>query len=178
VGLVTVVVLVMRAMAPWVGLDAGYGSAQSRSSAWLMTRPHEWVSWIDGTTRDIALYIPLYVVLFVIVIMLTSRIGPARRWSRRWEGGVLSDGAAALVVVGMAVADLVETALFRHTLIRLQAGDAASTLSGWTTVTSGFTAAKTAFGVAFAALVVVRVLRTPAAETADGHHAGAEPPPE
>ncbi len=106
--LVTVLVAALGWFARAIGLPAGYARAQSLGAYELIER-NDWAELRRGATRDIALFIPAYVVLAAAVTGLAVASTAAR----------LSIGGA---VAGGAVADLVETLLFRRSLTRLLAG--------------------------------------------------------
>lgn len=141
--LLLLVLLVLGAWALGIGLGDGYGGAQSWRAARLAELADDRLRTLRRLAlRDLALYIPAYLVVGAVVAVLVVRA--ARR-----QAIVL-----ALLVAG-ALADLVETLLFRRSLTRLLAGAAPELVDRTTKITAVFTGVKWVALVAALALVVL-----------------------
>ena len=142
-------------------IPSGYGAAQSRDQPWLKAHAALWSLLRQGTTRDLLRFIPGYLVFGVLLV---GCVGLARRggepgFSSRDDRGPVLVALAALVIG--AVADVVETLLFRHSLTRLIATSGNADVATFTSITWVMTAVKwTALSAFFVALVVV-MLRPP-----------------
>ena len=143
-------------------LPTGYGAAQSRNEKWLKDHASSWSQFRHGATNDLLRYIPGYLVFGVLLIGAVA-------WARRGRAPGLSSRhdrvpvftALALLVIG-AVADIVETLLFRQSLTRLIATSGSADVETLTSITWVMTAVKwTALAAFFVALVAV-ILRPPA----------------
>lgn len=103
-------------------LPNGYNGSQSDAACDLATDPATWSDLVDGTTRDLAIFIPSYLVVCLAAVAITSRKPRGDRFRRAFDGGAQSDGIAGLLALMLGLADIIETVLFRRTLERLQAG--------------------------------------------------------
>lgn len=137
------VVLVILA---WTGILAviadipsGYGAAQSRDERWLKAHSQDWSRFRLGTSRDLTRYIPGYLVFglaLLAVVVLVRRAATVERRDR-----IAAAVVAATLIVG-ALADVIETLLFRHSLSRLLATAGKARIAGITSVTAAMTAVK------------------------------------
>ena len=136
-------ILVLLLLAWPLGLNGGYGSAQSWSAVWLSTHGANLEGWRHATARDLGLFIPAYGLVGA---------GLAVTATRRWQSVTL------LVALAMA-ADVVETVRFRQTLDSLIARQDPTRLVDETATTALFSGAKLAFLLAAAVTLAVAVLR-------------------
>ena len=149
-------------------LPTGYGAAQSRNENWLKDHALLWSRFRQGTTNDLVRYVPGYLVFGVLLI---GAVALARRGrepglsSRHDRIPVLI--ALALLIIG-AVADVVETLLFRHSLTRLIATSGSADVATLTSITWVMTAVKFTALAAFFVVLVVVILRPPAPDTRSG----------
>lgn len=143
-------------------IPSGYGAAQSRDQPWLKAHAALWPLLSQGTTRDLLRFIPGYLVfgaLLIYGVALARRGGEPGLSSPHDRGLVLI--ALALLVIG-AVADVVETLLFRHSLTRLIDTSGGADVATLTSTTWVMTAVKwTALSAFFVALVVMILRRPP-----------------
>jgi hypothetical protein len=161
--LLVVAVLAMLVLARVVAFPEGYGIAQKAGAAELATK--DLLALLDGTTSDLAFYIPGYLLILFAVIMASSRQEPADRWRFRFVGGFLSDGTACIVAALVGVADVVETMCFRRAVERLQQGHAPGGVTSLTDTAAIAFWAKWSLAALLVVLIAARV-RQPGSEPA------------
>jgi hypothetical protein len=146
-------------------LPKGYGAAQSRNERWLKDHAFLWSQFRHGTTNDLLRYVPGYLVFGVLLIgaVAWARRGGEEGFSSRHDR-VPAFAALALLVIG-AVADVVETLLFRQSLTRLIATSGSADVATLTSITWAMTAVKWTALAAFFVVLVVMILRPPAPNT-------------
>jgi hypothetical protein len=158
-GLATVGVVALTwvwtiALSALADLPSGYGGAQSKDGPWLKARAGRWSEFLQGTTRDLARYVPGYLLFGVLLIgsvVFARRAGTSGISSRRDRVPALV--ASSALVIGVA-ADVVETLLFRHSLTRLIDSSGTADVSTSTSVTLVMTIVKwAALGASLLALV-------------------------
>jgi hypothetical protein len=145
----------------WVmGFPAGYNAAQKASAPVLARMDTARVlALLDGTTTDLAFYIPAYLVVAFLAVMATSRTDPGTRWQHVFAGGIWSDGVALTAAALLGLADVVETLCFRWALEDVQQGHGPGGLVWMTDVASVAYWVKWGFALLLLLLIVVRVLR-------------------
>lgn len=142
-------------------LPRGYGAAQSRNEKWLNGHAPLWSQFRHGTTNDLLRYVPGYLVfgvLLIVAVALARRGGEPGLSSRHDRTPVLI--ALAALIIG-AVADVVETLLFRQSLTRLIATSGNADVATLTSITWVMTAVKWTALAAFFVVLVVMILRPP-----------------
>lgn len=137
-GLVLLILAWTGILAALADIPSGYGAAQSRDEAWLKAHPSDWARFRLGTSRDLFRYIPGY---FIFGVVLLASVAIARRATTDRRDRMVTLVVGALLLVG-AVADVIETLLFRHSLNRLLATAGAAHISTVTSVTAAMTATK------------------------------------
>lgn len=152
VGLLAVSGVVLRLAARIVGLPPGYNNAQTASARSLAAMDH-WPALRRGTAKDILLFVPIYVIYGLAVMGVVS---PDRRRLRM-------SSLLVTTMLGVGIADLAETLLFRRSLTRLIGGASASRIEGLTRATRAMTGLKLAFALATVVALAVRVLSWSAA---------------
>jgi hypothetical protein len=126
--LLGVLLLVLGRFARLIGMPEGFGPAQSLRAADLAARD-DWSELRRGATLDIALFVPAYVASGFGVASLVTSSKPQR--------------ALVLAPLGLgALADLVETWLFRRSLGRLIDGATADDIEALANATRAATAVK------------------------------------
>jgi hypothetical protein len=149
----------------WTGLLAaiadipsGYGAAQSRDQIWLEEHSTDWSIFKLGTSRDLSRYIPGYLIFGVLLIVVIVA-------ARRPEAAIAARGdrVPALIALGTllvgAVADVVETLLFRRSLTRLLATGGSTDISNLTSLTATMTVIKwVGLAASYVTLIVLIVL--------------------
>lgn len=149
----------------WTGILAliadiptGYGAAQSRDEPWLAAHPADWSRFRVGTSRDLFRYIPGYFVFGFLLICATviARRPDGHRWAGRRDRLPVLIAAAALLIG--ALADVVETVLFRRSLTRLLGAPAAD-VSTLTSITAAMTVVKwVGLAASYLTLIVLMLL--------------------
>ena len=150
----------------WTGILAaiadipkGYGAAQSRDETWLTAHADQWSRFRLGTSHDLLRYIPGYLVFGLILIgalAIVRRQGASGLTARR-------DRLPAVIAVGAlvigAIADVVETVLFRRSLTQLLDTSGAVDVTTLTSVTRVMTVIKwTGLAASYLALSVLVLL--------------------
>lgn len=147
VGLLAGSAVVLYLAAKVVGLPPGYNKGQTAGAVALAARK-DWPALRRGTARDAFLYVPIYVIYGLVVMGVVS---PNRR----------RPGPSRLLVstmVGVGIADVAETLLFRSSLTRLIGGASASEIDGLTRARTVMTDLKLALALATVVALAVRVL--------------------
>jgi|SoiMethySBSTD1v2_1073268.scaffolds.fasta_scaffold132732_4 hypothetical protein len=147
------VVLVIVGLVVLVGLSAivlpaGYAERQSWTACDLPSTTTALDRLARGSVRDLLVYIPLYVAFCLGVVAVTSRGRRGRSWDRAAIGAI---GAAA-------VADVIETLLFRATVLRLRDGESCSSVTSISDITVVMSWLKWISVGAFVVVVGIRVL--------------------
>ncbi len=167
-GLVAASGAVLTVAADAVGLPKGYNKAQTAGAA-ALAAPQDWAVLRRGTARDIGLYVPLYLAYGLAVMGIVSpaprRPEAAPHW---WSRLPRTSPALTAAMVGIALADVGETVLFRASLTRLLAGGGEPQIRSLVRAREGGTAAKLGFAALVLLMLAVRVLRRPPAQ--DGSH--------
>ena len=141
-------------------IPAGYGAAQSRDGTWLKAHADQWSRFRVGTSRDLLRYIPGYLAFGLVLI------GAVVTVRRRGASGLIvrHDRLPAVIAVGAlvvgALADVVETWLFRRTLTRLLDSSGAVDVATLTSVTRVMTVVKWA-GLAASYLAIALLVLLP-----------------
>ncbi len=150
-------------------LPSGYGAAQSRNQKWLKDHAALWSLLRQATTRDLLRYVPGYVVFGVLLIagVALARRGGGTGVSSRHDRRLVVI-ALALLVIG-ALADVIETLLFRQSLTRLINTSGLADVETLTSITWVMTAMKwTALSGFFVTLVVLTLSRSSQGGRRDG----------
>jgi hypothetical protein len=129
-------------------LPAGYADQQSWTACDLPSTTTALDRLARGSVRDLLVYLPLYVAFCLGVVAATSRGQRGRCWDRAAIGAI---GAAA-------VADVLETLLFRATVLRLGNGESCSSVTSMSYFTVVMTWLKWTSVGAFVVVVGIRVL--------------------
>jgi lysophospholipase L1-like esterase len=148
------------------GVSGGYGAAQSKSGDALRALGQQrWRSYFVTTSHDLAWYIPAYLLVGVAVIVLVawrqSRSSATAQPPATYEtfDGLPPRAWWALGLVTLAaIADVVETVLFRLSLGRLVEHGPDAHLGVLPLVTRLMTVLKFGSGLAAAVLVVVLIV--------------------
>jgi hypothetical protein len=167
VGVIVLAFLVTAGLAAISDMPSGYGAAQSRDQTWLDAHAGQWSLLRQGTTRDLVRFIPGYLVFGVVLIgavALTRRGGEPGLNSGRVRGPALI--ALCLLVIG-AIADVLETLLFRHSLTRLIVSSGRADVGTSTSITLVMTVVKWTALVGFFLTLVAMILRQPAPRHSD-----------
>lgn len=150
----------------WTGILAaiadipvGYGAAQSRDATWLQAHADQWSRFRVGTSRDLLRYIPGYLAFGLVLIGVVAIV------RRQGASGLTAerDRLPALIAVGAlvigAIADVVETVLFRRSLTKLLDASGAVDVTTLTSVTRVMTVVKWAgLAASYIALAALMLL--------------------
>lgn len=164
-GALIVAAIVVSIAGRTIAMPTGYGVAQSYPASRLVLRSAEWRTYRRGTVKDIALYIPMYELVGLTVIALVSpaRVEPSGSWQRL----IPPPRTTYVTMVGMGIADLAETLLFRASLTRLIGGATAADITTLTRTTQVMTTLKWAsLAVTLGLLVGNVVVRQPSPRSA------------
>ena len=150
----------------WTGILAaiadipmGYGAAQSRDETWLKAHADQWSRFRVGTSHDLLRYIPGYLafglVLIGAVVIVRRRVASGFTTRHDRLPAVIAVGA---LIIG-AIADVVETVLFRRSLTQLLDTSGAVDVTTLTSVTRVMTVLKWAgLAASYLALAVLVLL--------------------
>jgi hypothetical protein len=150
----------------WTGILAaiadipvGYGAAQSRDETWLKAHADRWSRFRVGTSHDLLRYIPGYLAFGLVLIGVVTIV------RRQGASGLTAgrDRLPAVIAVGAliigAIADVVETVLFRRSLTRLLDTSGAVNVTTLTSITRVMTVVKWAgLAASYLALTVMVLL--------------------
>jgi hypothetical protein len=159
IGVVLITLAWTGILAAIADIPVGYGAAQSRDETWLKAHADQWSRFRVGTSRDLLRYIPGYLAFGLVLIgavVIVRRQGASGLTARH-------DRVPAVIAVGAlvigAIADVVETLLFRRSLTQLLDTSGAVDVATLTSVTRVMTVVKWAgLAASYLALAVLVLL--------------------
>ncbi len=164
IGLLLATALVMDFAGRVSHLSYGYGKTQDDSASQLALLTQERLIELRAATiRDIFRYVPFYLVSgLALAGMVAATRSADEADARHWWGRLAkAPRTIAIAVVAAAVADVIETVLFRTSLTRLIDGGGEDSVELLTRITAPFTRFKFAALGAGLVLLCYQVLRSP-----------------